>query len=542
MSGNVVFVKGGRIYLDSRMSGSVFAKAGLAGKIREPGLAAVLADGAWTFSPWTFDSTVSSADLKEFAQDEAETVFLEGECFNGAPLSSFLENWNSSGAGCMEAASAVCGALDAASPEHSELVICGTGGIVVSDDFTRVLFLPRKLLELSFSSLDGMDFSRLYGGCLNPAFSGKPAVRFLQAAVVYLALCGKIPFAEKDASRRESDIRDLNYCPLRYLVFGAEERILLFTENAFAGRECQFPKDEFSAFKRNEPSPAEMERLAMDCAEFLARRDKKLKAKRWLRAKSTVIKISIAVFAAAIGLLFYLRSEYMEKRTTKGLSSLETLEMYYSAINLLDVDSAHGSSAKSLGGRVDRIANIFVTGKTSSMYDAGNDLVPPSVWLVKNQPGHNIYGISNFTVDGAGRRTFFKGHRRNERPDSVAVEDGRSVFPGMKKEYSVSFFIFDSLGEDSLSVSAQNEKVSLEFKKDRWIVSEIQTEIESQFLKFSVFKEEYSAAMEECGGDVFACASVLRRKYDFIPSDQEIKDAQKYLEEQSLVFLKPAGK
>ena len=82
----------------------------------------------------------------------------------------------------------------------------------------------------------------------------------------------------------------------------------------------------------------------------------------------------------------------------------------------------------------------------------------------------------------------------------------------------------------------------MEFKKDRWIIFDIQTEIESRFLKFSELKAEYSFAMENCGGDVFACASILRQKYDFIPSDQEIKDAEKYVEEQSLVFLKPVNK
>ena len=48
--------------------------------------------------------------------------------------------------------------------------------------------------------------------------------------------------------------------------------------------------------------------------------------------------------------------------------------------------------------------------------------------------------------------------------------------------------------------------------------------------------------MEKCGGDVFACASVLRQEDDFIPAEQEIKDAEKYVEEQSLVFVKPANK
>ena len=331
-------------------------------------------------------------------------------------------------------------------------------------------------------------------------FSGKTAVRFLQAVIVYKAICGKVPFSEKNASSRETDIRDLNYCPLRYAVFGVDEKILLFTENAFAGKDCSFPKEEFSALELKEPSSSDLEKFKAESQKFLLCQEKRIRAKRWLRAKSTVIKICAAVFIFAIAAVVSLYRTFLEKRTTKGLTSLQTVEMYYSAVNLLDVDSARASSAKSLGGRVDRLANIFVTGKTSSMYNACNDLVPPSVWLVKNQLSHNIYGISNFTVDGSPCRTFFNGQRRKENPVAIFEENGQKIFLGETKEYQVEFFIFDSLGEDSLCVSLQKEKVSLEFKKDRWIITGIQTEIESRFLKFSELKTEYSAAMENCGG------------------------------------------
>lgn len=540
MSSIPVFLQGEKIFLDSRMSGNVFVKAGFAGKIRENGLLAELNGETWNFSLWSFESTLSSADLKEFAQDKDETVFLEGSCFYGFVLSEYLESLEKEES--IKACSLVCNALDALDESKSALSLVGAGGIIVSKDFSKVLFLPKNLIEISLSSLGEENFSDLYGSYLNPVFSGKTAVRFLQAVIVYKAICGKFPFAEKNASSREVDIRDLNYCPLRYAVFGVDEKILLFTENAFAGKDCLFPKEEFSALELKEPSSSDLEKFKAESQKFLLSQEKRIRAKRWLRAKSTVIKICAAVFIFAIAAVVSLYRTFLEKRTTKGLTSLQTVEMYYSAVNLLDVDSARASSAKSLGGRVDRLANIFVTGKTSSMYNAGNDLVPPSVWLVKNQLSHNIYGISNFTVDGNPCRTFFKGQRRKEKPPAILEESGQKVFPGEKKEYQVEFFIFDSLGEDSLCVSLQKEKVSLKFKKDRWIIFDIQTEIESNFFKFSELKAEYSAAMEKCGGDVFACASVLRQEYDFIPSDQEIKDAEKYVEEQSLVFVKPANK
>ncbi|MDD6963329.1 MAG: hypothetical protein PUI64_10610 [Treponema succinifaciens] len=539
MSSIPVFLQGEKIFLDSRMSGNVFVKAGFAGKIRENGLLAELNGETWNFSLWSFESTLSSADLKEFAQDKDETVFLEGSCFYGFVLSEYLESLEKEES--IKACSLVCNALDALDESKSALSLVGAGGIIVSKDFSKVLFLPKNLIEISLSSLGEENFSDLYGSYLNPVFSGKTAVRFLQAVIVYKAICGKFPFAEKNASSREVDIRDLNYCPLRYAVFGVDEKILLFTENAFAGKDCLFPKEEFSALELKEPSSSDLEKFKAESQKFLLSQEKRIRAKRWLRAKSTVIKICAAVFIFAIAAVVSLYRTFLEKRTTKGLTSLQTVEMYYSAVNLLDVDSARASSAKSLGGRVDRLANIFVTGKTSSMYNAGNDLVPPSVWLVKNQLSHNIYGISNFTVDGSPCRTFFNGQRRKENPVAIFEENGQKIFLGETKEYQVEFFIFDSLGEDSLCVSLQKEKVSLEFKKDRWIITGIQTEIESRFLKFSELKTEYSAAMENCGGDVFACASVLRQKYDFIPTDQEITDAEKYVEEQSLVFLKPAA-
>ncbi|WP_296092355.1 hypothetical protein [uncultured Treponema sp.] len=540
MSSKSVFLYNGKIFLDSRMASNVFVKAGFAGKIRENGLLAELNGETWNFSLWNFDGTVSSADLKEFAQGKDETVFLEGSCFDGLALSECFESLQKKDS--IKACSLVCNALDSLDENRAALSLVGAGGIIVSKDFSKVLFLPKNLLEISLSSFGEENFLELYGSYLNPVFSGKDAVHFLQAVIVYKTICGKVPFAEKSSSARENDIRDLNYCPLRYAAFGIDEKILLFTENAFAGKNCAFPKEEVSTLELKEPTSSDLEKFNAESQKFLLHQEKKVRLKRWLKAKSTVIKICIAVFVFAIAAAVSLYGTFLEKRTTKGLTSLQTVEMYYSAVNLLDVDSARASSAKSLGGRVDRLSNIFVTGKTSSMYNAGNDLVPPSVWLVKNQPMHNIYGISNFTVDGNPCRTFFKGQRRKEKPAAITEENGHKVFSGEKKEYNVEFFIFDSLGEDNLCVSLQKEKVSLEFKKDRWIIFDIQTEIESNFLEFSDLKVEYFTAMEKCGGDVFACASVLRQEYDFVPSDQEIKDAEKYVEEQSLVFVKPARK
>lgn len=194
----------------------------------------------------------------------------------------------------------------------------GAGGIIVSKDFSKVLFLPKNLIEISLSSLGEENFSDLYGSYLNPVFSGKTAVRFLQAAIVYKAICGKVPFAEKSASAREIDIRDLNYCPLRYAVFGVDEKILLFTENAFAGKYCSFPKEEFSALELKEPSSSDLKKFNEESHKFLLRQEKKIRAKRWLSIKSTAIKICIAVLFLQLRLRFRFTGLFVKSGLQKG--------------------------------------------------------------------------------------------------------------------------------------------------------------------------------------------------------------------------------
>ena len=135
MSSIPVFLQGEKIFLDSRMSGNVFVKAGFAGKIRENGLLAELNGETWNFSLWSFESTLSSADLKEFAQDKDETVFLEGSCFYGFVLSEYLESLEKEES--IKACSLVCNALDALDESKSALSLVGAGGIIVSKDFSK---------------------------------------------------------------------------------------------------------------------------------------------------------------------------------------------------------------------------------------------------------------------------------------------------------------------------------------------------------------------------------------------------------------------
>lgn len=533
MEERIVFFEEGALFLDTRMSGSDFAKARFSERLREKGVLAQLEDGQWNCSPWNFDSTVSSRAVKGCAHNEAETIVLEGSAFDGMTLHELLEK-NSPDS--FKAAAAFCSAIQAAAEKNLPVDNIGGGGIFISADFTRILFLPRVFFVTAVSAFNEKTFSAQHGMYVHPAFKARNSVRFIQAVVMYRAVTGLFPFSCEKTAERNADMLDLNYRPLRCLIPGIDKNIILFTERAFAGKNAEFPAEAFSSFKKNELPDSDLEVFQRKAERSFFRRQKRIRAKRWFKARRTAFSIAAAaaVILGITGNSLYRTSQ--EKRTTKGLTSRETVEMYYSAISCLDVDSAGNASEKNLRRRVDLIGTVFVSGKTRSMYDASLDIVPPAAWLVKNQPNHNIYGLSQFAIDGTQGNIFFQGPRKNERPDVLREENGERIVPGMKKTFSVSFFILDSSGEDMLAATRQTETVTVAFETDRWTVCGIQTELESEFLPFSEFKESYVQAMEQCESDVPAAAALLRKKYIFIPSDGEIAQARHFVQRESIFY------
>ncbi len=534
----IVFFKNGKLFFDTRMSENAFVKTGRANNIRESGVLVELQNNNAKTSLWNFDSTISSLELKEFSISTKETIFLEGCGFEFLTLQEILAG--SPQAEQIKVAIAYFNALDVAVKTNKKILSVGAGGVLFSLDFTKVLFLPCELFNASVHSLSNEDFLNAQGFYENPALQDNALIDFIKATVVYKIITGSFPFGNPNNEQRKEDIRDLNYRPLRYLVPNVNEKILLWSEKSFASsikkKDLQFPQEELLNFKNIELSKEENDLFKEKANIFFEKQQKSISFKRKLRANSTPIKICCIVVLVALVIGVSLFNSSQEKRTTKGLTSIQTLEMYYSAINLLDIDSARNSSSKNLSARVDRIGNIFVTGKTSSMYTPEADLVPPAVWLIKNRLVHNIYGVTNFKIDEINYGVFKKGPRKNAHPNMLLEENGETLSNGVTKKYLVDFYILETYPEDDFVIAHQKENVTVEFKKNRWIVSDIQTEVQSETMKFSSFKKEYETTMKNCNNDIFECAEELRKKYNFISTKKELQDAIQYLKGNSLAY------
>ncbi len=512
MMDDLIFFRDEKFFFDTKISESDFVKARFAEKIRENGVLAEFSDGAWNFLPYHFDFTVSAKD----AAGSGDTIFLCGDGFAGETFCKILKN--SADEAKISAADKIFSAMDEATEKNLCVDGIGAGGIFLSADFCRILFLPKIFVVAAAANLSAADSAEFQGFFVNSALTKKQNVRYFQAVTVYRILSGEFPFAAENESVRNDDLRDGNFIPLKFLV-AADEKISEFCDAAFCRKDCEFPRKEFRAYKKTEISSAEKLKIQREKEKFLCRKKKSVEKKRWFRGKSVAIKI-FAAAAAIFAIVFVsLYRSSMEKRTTKGLTSFETVEMFFSAVNTLDADSARNCSGKKLSRIVDRISNTFVSCKARSVYEPLLETVPPAVYFTKKIANNNIYGLAQFFIDGIQGDLFFEGPRKNSRPDELIQENGGKISDGDEKIYSVEFFILDSSGEDALNVTKQTQKIRVKYEKNRWIVDDAEIQMENRFMRYSEFQKKWAENFDY---------AEISAEFDFLPTESEILQAEKY--------------
>ena len=542
----LLYWEGGKLFLDTQMSERTFAKTTIAKNWREGGLLAEASGGKWVCRPWSFDATASSLDL-EFAREGGERVFLAGECFPFSSLADVLgvgtgdegdrgEDAPPTHAAQVCAAIAFSNAADAAAGRDDTCALVanlGAGGVLISREADKVLFLPKTIFCTTAALLGERAFCAYQGWWVNPVLQGKAALDFTKAVLLYRVISGELPFAAQSDHKRREDVLDLNYKPLRYVRPCVDEAILSFTERAFAAKgspdALAFPQQELAAFDfDSSPSAGELEQFQQAAASYFSGKRKRVSSKRWLRSKAVALKVALCALVLAAWFAASLWQNAQGKPTTKGLSAVETLQMHYSAMNLLDAEAARKSSTSSLAKAAEKLGSAYAMARMSSMFNPNLDTLPPAVWFASKKPSHNIWGLSCVTIDGQAADLFFEGPRKKDAPPAVNETDGT------QRQFLLDYCVLDTSGEDRLTVTHQSERVTVSFQGSRWRVSHIEAaaETEATSLPFSQLKADYESSLREASGDVFACAASLRQTYSFISTDAEIRQAQAYLERQ----------
>ena len=517
---------------------------------------------------------------------------FEGPAFSGKTLKTLFDLDFSKNLGETEssfvtyAAARVCSALEDAARQKIDLYNIGAGGIFISSDYQKIIFLPRELFKICVDCA-GSELSAEYNGFfINPQLKKDAAINYTQAVIAYRILTGEYPFPQIDSAKRSWDITDKNYIPLKNKIWALDEKLSFFVDNALQRKSTilsygkkkgekkrslqekisstikedfkiqdenilnkfrlSFPLEElyretgltekgeipgggqvFPVIRKSTISPDQFEKK---CAKENRLFKIRLERKRWIRKNRTQITVTIcAIFAVAIGVLIFVQGN-LKNPTSKSLTSFETVEMYYSALNTLNAPSLQGCSSSKGGSKfLNMISNVFVAAKTKASYNAKDATVSPAEWFCFNYDfNYNIFGLSEFFIDGTDASTFKKGPAKKTNPKSITSEYGSSLIEGASKDYTVRYALVHTENEDDLCILNATDEVHLLFYHGRWIVTAlISHELSTEKLSFKKFKEDFKDAWNKTNQNPKATAAILRKTYDWIPTDYEIEGGQK---------------
>ncbi|MBR4005008.1 MAG: hypothetical protein IKI90_04090 [Treponema sp.] len=496
------------------------------------------------------------------------------------------------------AGAAVCSAMEAAIQQKEDIENIGAGGIVISDDCTQVVFVPLIHLETSTQCTGEKEYSEHQGFYINPTLRKDAAIRYTQCVIAYRLLTGRLPFTETDPEKRHMDIVDANYTPLAASVWALDENLSSFVDNSIQrkalvrnrktgkrqaptlsgkitsiiveketdgkedeekslgpGYELAFPLEtlyrELGLTESGEIPPHgklnPVIRKSKISSELFEKKNKKreeqfkkkLAVKRWIRSARIPLLISAAVIVIGLITAASIAKSNSENPTSKGLTSTETIEMFYSGVNNMDSQAMHECSSGSKTSEMEDVASrMFVAGKTLAAYDVTQKIVSPARWMNFNYDGHyRIYGLADFSIRTNKGSLFFTAPAKNTHPKAITEEDGKEVKDGDKITVPVSYALLYNEDETVLSVTYHNDTVSLEFKKDRWIITDIQeTTSPAILIDYATFLKDYQNTFEgrDIDKDPVVTANEMRVTYPWIPTNSEILEAQKVMIQESL--------
>ena len=156
-----------------------------------------------------------------------------------------------------------------------------------------------------------------------------------------------------------------------------------------------------------------------------------------------------------------------------------------------------------------------------------NDItVTPASWLSENNGGlFNMFGLTQFTVDGIKRNIFRQGPVRNTHPKKLTEQDGEKLTDGMTEKHQADYYLVYTDGEGKIKIISHQDVVTVTYIKNKWLVTGlVQWEGESE-ASFKDFVADYKAAMEETEGNVTHAAEILRSKYRWLSTNSEIFDS-----------------
>ena len=565
---NVVSIIDGELRLCSGLGEYAFGKTNYNSIVTQKGCIATCDSEPdkplhFSFTPWCF-SDIKSFDVED---NEERVVFFCGKNPLSKDAKTLYQLFADAGKEdaavadkdkMYNASFAVCSALTQAALEGMELPINGAGGILI--DGNTILFLPHDLFVHSTAGLSAVDQADISSCWVNPTLRDLPAICFLRGAIAYKMLTGRFAYPASDTLTRNADILDKNFLPLELSVNGinpdlakAVNKALKLNSNSviIPGKkpkgkkseelipEADFPLELLANAKNSTASTMSDKEFEEKVKNYKKMQGSRVNTKRTIRRNTTTITICLIALVAVI---LFIRSSYLnylDEYTTKGLTSVQTIQSFFKGLNNMDVPLLENFiKGRSANKYVDAISNVYVISKQRQSNGGGDfGYVKPAKFFVIVTDSSKIklaglYGVTNILVDGKRIDEYIDLKKNKDNPPALEQEQGVTIKKNDKSVHKVEYYTIHTEGTNhDLLITKNCDTFTLTFKKDRWIITDILSEPEEVKIDSDKFKEEYFSRVAENGGDVVKSVRELSLTYDFLPSQKEMTTEKQLFDE-----------
>lgn len=547
-----LLIENGKIKLSSGLDEIKFGKTKFSSIISQQGM---LFDGE-NFTPWTFDEVKSF----EVSENDNKIVFYCGNSVFSDKAKTLLDYFEDGDREKMfTAAFEVCKALTKAAVEKKSIPIIGAGGIIVdiSQEKAKILFLPQTLFINSCAGLSAKDKANLLGCWINETLTDLPAICFLRATIAYTMLTGQFPFPQVDVTERNADILDKKFLPLEMRLPNVPPKLakeinealwLTSTRVQLPGKKqtgkasdeltpvADFSLDLLEAERNDIPSAALQKELEEKVKSYEKRRDSKINTKRLIRRNTTTL---IVICSAIIVLAFSIRANIKNQKTeytTKGLTSTQTLVAFLRCVNIKDAtmlgNFVHGRNASKY---TDIVSQVYVLHKQRVSTAGDNGFAKPENYFLyvtdayKNQLS-GMYGLTNVVIDDVPVELDINIPVKGDNMAPLTEENGVQLANGSIVQHHVEYYLLHTEGEaNDILIDYVKEDYTLTFRKDRWVITGIDTSDDELDFNSSLFKIEYFKALKENEGDILKTVKELSFTYPWLPSVYSLQKEQEAL-------------
>lgn len=562
-SQTILFNQESKIYLNTAVTPLSFSKARQGKRISETGVLATKTESGWNFEPWSFTGTISS---NEILQNQAETVFLSGDF---APFTTLKDQFSARSkdnsafqkAKTVQTAALVVSSMQEALKTGTKLPVNGAGGILISNDKTKILYLPQDLFNTSVSCFGETIYSQEKGFFVNENLQYNQARLYEQALICYVTLSETLPFLQENTKLRNEDQKDNNFIPLKNKVWALNHELSSFIDKTLKIRP-DTTKDNFQKMSESSLLPLKIfykeagltedgllppdetllpvirksnisqEQFSEKAEKRQESFQKKLSIKRHFRHNSTKYGIIATGIAVTLSALVIHSNNLNRQPTTMGLTSTETIESFFSAINTLNVTQASSCvKGKTPEKIVDVLSNYYVAAQSRSAYEAAVATKSPAEWLNFNNDGHfQMFGITQFYIDGAKSSIFYQAKSKKECDPAILEENGEILQDGTTITHKVQYFLVTDMTEEYIEIQNHNDVVTLTYKNNKWLITNLQQSAEPLTADVNELYQAYLDCYEKTSGNTLEYSKILSEKFSWIPTTSEILEAYNYME------------